>query len=165
MDSTTVHHRLLELLKSSGATFRVIQHEVTPTSVDSARARGEPLGAGAKALVVRADDQFCLLVIPADRKLDSKLAKKSLGAKSLRFASPEELKELIGLPPGSIPPFTAPLFNLPLFADEDVGRRFPNVAFNAGSLTSSVVMPAAEWVRIAQPTRKALTVSDVNGPV
>ncbi len=154
--SPSVHDRLLQLLQSSGATFRVIQHEPTPTSADSARARGEPLGAGAKALVVRADDRFCLLVIPADAKLDSKLARKSLGVGSLRFASPDELKAVAGLPPGSIPPFGAPLFDFPLFADRHVGQRFPNVAFNAGSLMASVVMPAADWERVAQPKRVEL---------
>lgn len=152
----TVHEKLVDFLKSSGAVFRVIEHEPTPTSADSARARGEPLEAGAKALVVRVDGRFCLLVIPADRRLDSRLAKKSLSARDLRFASAEELKTVVGLPPGSIPPFGVPILDLELFADSDVGRRCPNVAFNAGSLTISVVMPATEWDRLARPKRLEL---------
>jgi Ala-tRNA(Pro) deacylase len=132
-------------------------HEPTPTSADSARARGVPLGCGAKALVVKADGAFRLLVIPADRKLDSKLAKKSLGVKDLRFATPDELAATVGLPPGAIPPFGEPLLRLPLAADTDVGTRFPEVAFNAASLTASIIMSGVDWERLAKPQRAALT--------
>jgi Ala-tRNA(Pro) deacylase len=152
-----LHEQLLAWLKDAGVAHRVVTHEVTPTSADSARARGVPLGCGAKALVVKADDAFRLLVIPADRKLDSKLAKKSLGVKDLRFATAEELAAIVGLPPGAIPPFGEPLLRLPLAADLDVGHRFPDVAFNAASLTASVIMAGADWERLAKPRRVALT--------
>jgi len=151
--------QLSGLLKEAGVPFRLIAHEPTPTSADSARARGEPLGCGAKALVVKADDAFRLLVIPADRKLDSRLARKNLGVRELRFATPEELAAVVGLPPGAIPPFGEPLVHLPLFADADIGSRFPQVAFNAASLTASIVMAAVDWERVAKPSRVALTPS------
>jgi prolyl-tRNA editing enzyme YbaK/EbsC (Cys-tRNA(Pro) deacylase) len=152
-----IHERLIAFLRESGAVFRSVEHPPTRTSEESAKARGESLAAGAKALVVRADDSFCLLVIPADRRLDSKLARRSLGVQALRFATPDELKATVGLEPGSIPPFGAPILNLRLFADHAVGRHTDNVAFNAASLTRSVVMPSSEWERVAQPTRVALT--------
>jgi Ala-tRNA(Pro) deacylase len=137
-----------------------VRHEPTPTSADSARARGEPLGCGAKALVVKADNIFRLLVIPADRKLDSRLAKRNLGVRELRFATPEELAATVGLPPGAIPPFGEPLVRLPLVADADIGGRFPQVAFNAASLTASIVMAAVDWDRLAKPQRIALTAAE-----
>ena len=152
-----LHEQLVAWLKEAGVAHRLVMHEPTPTSADSARVRGVPLGSGAKALVVKADDAFRILVIPADRKLDSKLAKKNLGVRELRFATPDELAATVGLPPGAIPPFGDPLMRLPLAADPDVGHRFPEVAFNAASLTASIILSGSDWERLAQPQRVVLT--------
>lgn len=162
--NTSLHDRIIALLNNSAAPFRLVTHAPTRTSEDAARERGEPLGCGAKALLVKADGAFRLLIIPADRKLDSKLTKKNLGVHDLRFATPDELATVIGVPPGAVPPFGPPLVALPLAADPDVGRRFPQVAFNAASLTTSIVMDAADWERVAKPQRVPLTASAPTSP-
>ena len=158
METTpTIHERLIQQLQAAGVSFRQVHHAPTLTSEDSARARGEPLGCGAKALLVKADGKFLLLVIPADRKLASRLVKQSLGVKELRFASAEELAALTGLPAGAVPPIGAPILPFPLYADAAIGREFPHVAFNAGTREDSVIMAAADWERVFQPTRAVLT--------
>lgn len=157
--NTTLHDQLVAWLNQTGVAYRLVTHPPTPTSADAARARGEPLGCGAKALVVKADGHFRLLVIPADRKLDSRLARKNLGLRELRFASPEELAATVGLPPGAIPPFGEPLLHLSLMADVAVGVHFPQLAFNAASLTASIIMAAADWESLAKPERAVLTVA------
>ena len=86
-----------------------------------------------------------LLVLPADRKLDSAAVKRHLGVKSIRFATAEELLEKTGLVPGSVPPFGEPILPFELYADASIGSRYDRVAFNAGSLTVSIIMPAADW--------------------
>lgn len=151
----SVYDRLVRTLQAAGVSFREIQHEPTLTSADSARARGEPLGVGAKALLLKCDGAFRLVVLPADRKLGSKLVKQALGVKDVRFATREELLELTGLVPGSVPPFGEPLLPFSLYADHEVGVRFPRVAFNAGDLCRSVIMSADDWARVAQPQRIA----------
>ena len=151
----TVYDRLVGLLREAGVEFREVRHEPTLTSADSARARGEPLGVGAKALLLKCDGAFRLVVLPADRKLGSKLVKQALGVRDVRFATREELLELTGLVPGSVPPFGEPLLPFPLYADRDVGVRFPRVAFNAGDLCRSVIMAAADWELVARPRRIA----------
>jgi len=149
----TILDQIRELLRAAGINFKEVAHPPTLTSEDSAKARNEELGVGAKALLLRTEDRFRLFVLPADRKLDSGAVKRALGIKSLRFATPEELKEITGLVPGSVPPFGEPLLPFPLYADVSIGVRYPRVAFNAGSLTHSIIMSAADWERVAKPTR------------
>jgi Ala-tRNA(Pro) deacylase len=151
----SIYDRLGQLLRSAGVEFRELQHEPTLTSADSAKARGEPLGVGAKALLLKCDGTFRLIVLPADRKLNSKLVRTALGVKDVRFATADELKTLTGLVPGSVPPFGEPLLPFPLFADLDVGVRYPRVAFNAGDLRRSIIMSAADWETVARPRRIA----------
>jgi prolyl-tRNA editing enzyme YbaK/EbsC (Cys-tRNA(Pro) deacylase) len=159
-ETSPVHDRLVRHLTAAGVSFRQVHHEPTPTSADAARARGEPIGCGAKALLLKTGEKFRLFVLPADRKLDSALVKRQLGVDRLRFASKEELLALTGLVPGSVPPFGEPILPFELIADVAIGSVYPHVAFNAGSLTDSIIMSAADWVRVAQPLRIALTASE-----
>ncbi|MFO1064151.1 MAG: hypothetical protein U0892_09835 [Pirellulales bacterium] len=61
--------------------------------------------------------------------------------------------QMTGLVPGSVPPFGEPILPFTLYADSEVGRRENKVAFNAGSLTDSIVMQADDWQRTANPVR------------
>lgn len=149
----SVLSRIRELLAAAGCAYQEVEHGPTATSEESAAARGEPLGVGAKAILLKTDDVFRLFVLPADRKLDSAAIKRELGVKKTRFATPEELLALTGLVPGSVPPFGEPVLPFALYADPSVGMQYGRVAFNAGSLTTSIIMPAADWLAIAKPIR------------
>jgi len=140
-------------LNAAGVAFREVEHEPTRTSEESAAARGEELGVGAKALLLRTDDVFRLFVLPADRKLDSAAIRRQLGARRTRFATVEELRELVGLVPGAVPPFGRPILPFELYADEALGAKTDKVAFNAGSLTHSIIMAASDWAAVARPIR------------
>ncbi|HEV3023063.1 MAG TPA: YbaK/EbsC family protein [Pirellulales bacterium] len=163
MSSEGVLESIRAFLKYSGVDFVEKHHPPTFTSEESAHARGEPLAIGAKALVIKTDDRYRLFVLPADRKIDSQAIKRHLGAKKLRFATADELHHLTSLPPGSVPPFGPPILPLELFADEALGRN-DRIAFNAGSLTTSIVMPFADyrrvsgacWLEFSQPNQAAI---------
>lgn len=159
-DEAGVFARIVRHLEQSGASFRTLEHEPTPTSVDAARVRGLPLGSGAKALLLKCDGVFRLFVMPADRKLQSKQLRAALGVRDIRFATAGELLDLTGLVPGSVPPFGEPILPFPLFADEAMGVEHPEIAFNAGSLTRSIIMSAAEWAAAAKPRRLSFAVSE-----
>ena len=139
------------LLDAEGVAYRLLEHEPTRTSEDSARARGEPLEIGAKALVVKAGERFVLLVQSAARKLDSGKLRAALGVRRTRFASAEELLELTGLVPGSVPPFGRPILPFDLYVDRSVAAN-ERVAFNAGSLTHSVIVSRDDYLAAARPT-------------
>ena len=127
-----------------------LHHEPTFTSEESARARGEEVKVGGKALVVRVGDDFKLFVLSAARSLDSAALKRLFGVKKTRFADRDELLKLTGLVPGSVPPFGRPILPLDLYADPSVLAN-EVIAFNAGSLSDSIVMAVGDWQRVANP--------------
>ena len=153
--SATVFERLEAKLRQVAVPFSVTRHRPVFTSEEAAAVRGAPLASGAKALVVKAGESFALLIIPADRKLDSKKARAHLGAKSIRFASREEVEQLTGLQPGSIPPFGS-LFGLATWCDPDLGAN-ASINFNAGDHTISVQMSYADFVAVEKPNLAAIT--------
>ncbi len=151
----TVFDRLQDRLSRSGVAFSVLQHEPVFTSEQAAAVRGTPLASGAKALVVKAGGSFFLLVLPADRKLDSRKARDALGVKGLRFASKEEVQNLTGLQPGSIPPFGS-LFGLPTYCDPALADN-SSINFNAGDHTKSIQMSYGDFLNLEKPKLISIT--------
>ncbi|HEX9658508.1 MAG TPA: YbaK/EbsC family protein [Bacteroidota bacterium] len=147
----TILESITQFLQKQGIPFSTVHHEETRTSEESARARGEDISIGGKALLVKIDDAFRLFVISASQRVDSKKIKVHFGAKSIRFANEEELRRLTGLIPGAVPPFGRPIQDLDLFVDESITRN-TKIAFNAGSLTDSIIMQTEDYLRAAKPT-------------
>jgi len=151
----SVSTRLLRLLDGARVPYRAVEHPAAGRSVDAAAARGESLEIGGKALVVKVGDAFRLCVLRAHQRLDSTALRRALGEGRSRFASREELFELTGLEPGTVPPFGRPLLDLELLCDPGVLEN-ERIAFNAGSLTLSVVMAVRDWTTVAEPRMVAL---------
>ncbi|MBL7993997.1 hypothetical protein JNM05_01375 [bacterium] len=140
--------KIRQFLISSGVEFKEIRHEPTYTSADSALARGEELKTGGKAIVMKVSDNFKLFVITADRKVDSNKIKRYFEVRKIRFATPHELMQTTGLVAGSVPPFGRPILDFELFIDRSIAEN-EVIAFNAGSLTDSIVMRVADYLKVA----------------
>ena len=147
-ERTPVTERLERWLLARGAAFRLLEHAAVFTSAEAARVRGTPVEAGAKALVLRADDRPVHAVLPGHRRVDNARLRAILGSHTLRFATPEELYALTGCVPGAVPPF-GNLFGLPVLVDRELAER-AEIAFNAGSNTVSIVMGGADFLRLSE---------------
>ena len=145
----SVLEKILNLFKEAGVPFEKYEHEPVFTSEEAAKIRNTDISMGAKALVFYADSKPVLLVVPGDKKADSKKFKKAFGIKDLRMAAPEEVLSLTGLKVGSIPP-VGKAMNLPSYFDESFKLK-DKVAFNAGMHTVSIVMTAKDLIRAENP--------------
>jgi len=147
--SESVFKRVEHLLTSRNIAFDVSRHKPVYTSEEAAAIRGVSLSSGAKALICKAEDQFVMFVIPADRRLASRQVRRLCGWRRLRFANREEVLTLTGLTPGSIPPFGS-LFALPTFCDEGLSEN-ATINFNAGDHTISVNMRYVDYFDAEEP--------------
>lgn len=155
----TIFMQIKVILDQHQATYQLKVHPPTYTSEESAVHRGEPLKIGAKAMVLKTDQEFVMLVIPGDRKIDSNAVKRILVTKNLRFATKEELGNLTGLVPGAIPPFGL-LFNLPMLVDRSILEE-DYIAFNAGSLEKSIKMKTKDYISLVVPRLEELSIGKV----
>jgi prolyl-tRNA editing enzyme YbaK/EbsC (Cys-tRNA(Pro) deacylase) len=143
--------RIREQLQSLSSPYREVHHAPTFTSEESARARGEDLRVGGKALLMKVGDTFRLFVLSASLKADSGAIRERFEVRKIRFATADELRDLTGLVPGSVPPFGDPILPFELFADPSVTAN-ERIAFNAGSLEDSIILSVSDWLRAARPT-------------
>lgn len=147
---TAVTARIRALLDDAGVAYRYLEHPPTRTSEESAAARGELLQHGGKSIVLKVGDAFRVCVLSAARELNSNRVRRHYGESRARFATSEELRALTGLVPGCVPPFGPPVLELPNALDEGF-LALERIAFNAGSLTCSIVLPTRDYVRLARP--------------
>jgi len=141
--------RLTEALREAGIDFTLSSHREVRTSAEAAEVRGTSLHSGAKALIVKGDHGFVMLVMPADMSLHGSAARRQIDSRRMRFATPEELLELTGLLPGSVPPFGS-LFKLTTVCDERLADN-DRINFNAGSRSRSIQMDYRDYVAFEKP--------------
>lgn len=143
------YQQIVNFLNSNNVLHEVIDHEPVYTSEQAAKVRGLSLKEGAKSLLLKADAQFILAVLPGDRRLDSKKLKKELGVKNLRFAAPDEVKEVMGCEIGACYPF-GNLLGMEMLVDE---RFIKNemISFNPGVHDKSIKIKWEDYFRAVKP--------------
>ena len=141
--------KLKSFLDENKVSYEYKEHEEVRTSEEAAKARGEDIKIGAKAMILKCDDKFIMLVLSAAKKIDSKRVKEILNVKSLRFATPEEVEHLTGCVPGGVPPF-ANIFGIDLIVDKTIQMN-EFMAFNAGERTKSLKLKTADYLRLLKP--------------
>ncbi len=153
--SESAFERVESLLQRHGVHFDVLRHAPVFTSEEAAAVRGVPLATGAKALVCKVDSRLVMLVIPADRRLDSKQVRQALAIRALRFASADELRQLTGIAPGAVPPFGSS-FGLATYCDARLADQ-ERINFNAGDNAISVSMRSVDYLAVERPTMGCFT--------
>ena len=147
MGETAVTRRIIELLTAQNIPFQKLEHGPVTTSEAAAGARGSRLEEGAKALIVKANEQYYHLIISAAKRVDNNKLRKIVGTNRVRFATSEELQKLTGCLPGAVPPF-GNLFGLPVLMDDALLAE-ETVYFNCGSHTISLRMTRADLAKAA----------------
>lgn len=141
---------VLKYLQESDAHFAISSHHPAYTAEQLARLEHVDSHYVAKSVVVKADGNYYLCVLPADRKVDLNALQRSLGAQEVMLASEEEMGRLFeDSELGAESPF-GNLYNLPTLMDESL-RDNDEIVFPADSHETSIHMQMEEYVRLSQP--------------
>ena len=149
------YQKIVKLLKTNNISYQDTGHEPVYTSAQAAEIRGISASQGAKALLLKCESGFILALLPGDRKLDSRKLKNLLNVKGLRFAFPEEVKDIMGCEIGACYPF-GNLINLPTYADNHLSTN-DTVSFNPGVHTRSIEMKWKDLYMLVKPKMVDIT--------
>lgn len=144
-----VYAQIIAMLRGNHVEHEAYEHVAVKTSEEAAKIRNTPLHAGAKALVMFADEKPIMVTVSGDEKVDTKAFKELYGVRDLRMATPEEVQRVTGVPIGAVPPF-GHIFNIPLYMEKGLQGN-QKVFFNAGLHTKSVSMSEKDYEKIARP--------------
>jgi Ala-tRNA(Pro) deacylase len=125
-------------------------HATAFTAQQLAAAERVPETTIAKTVVVKADDQFVMAVLPGTVKVDTAALKDSLNAREVQLATEDEFQELFpDSDVGAMPPF-GNLYDLPVCADESLARD-EEIVFNAGTHEDAIRMRYSDFSRLVGP--------------
>ena len=152
-ETEEVFQKLKKLFDDNQIKYKLLVHGGdAKTSEEVAKLRGTPLETGAKSMIIKIDDGFIDVVIPADKKFSSRPAKKFLKTDCLRFGTKEELFSLTHCIQGSVPPFGS-LFGLKTYVDEYLinNKNYDFISFNAGLRTKSFQIKKDDYLSLEKP--------------
>jgi len=151
MEGTQVNSRLQAFLDQHDATAHIhtTQRPVYTTqelaSVEHISGR-----AVAKVVMVVADGEMVMLVLPASMRVDTAVVRDSLGVAEVRLATEQEFEERFpDCEVGAMPPF-GHLYGLQVYVDPELASA-PAIVFETGSHREVAVMPFMEFQRLEHP--------------
>lgn len=109
---------ILEFLAKTGVKHEVSQHAPVFSAQKMAAVEHEPGKYVAKPVIIKADDQYIMCVLPACRKVDLMKVKKHLDAQLADLAAEAEIARLFpDCELGAEPPF-GNLYEMPTLMDK-----------------------------------------------
>ena len=148
---------VVEYLDTCLADYGITKHCSTPTAEALAHKEHVPDANVAKPVLVKADGDFCMCVLPADRKIDLKMLKAQLNAKTLSLASEEEMVDLFpDCEIGTEPPFGI-IYGIETYMDRSL-ENDKYIVFQGGTHETAISMSMEEYERMAYPRIMDFTV-------
>ncbi|MDD4358446.1 MAG: YbaK/EbsC family protein [Candidatus Pacebacteria bacterium] len=146
--SNKIFDKIVDFLNIENVNYRVIEHEVVRSSQEESEKTGTNLSQGAKTLIMFGDGHPLMVVLSSIDKIEFKKLKKALHIKDLVMATPDQIKEVVGVEVGAVPPF-GNLLNLPLYVDNHLAEK--EIILGTGLFTKSIMMRYCDFEKVAKP--------------
>ncbi|MDP1845295.1 MAG: YbaK/EbsC family protein [Candidatus Moranbacteria bacterium] len=161
-----ISKKIIDHLKEKKYKFEIIEHKTTYTAFDTARTaqkqekevKSDEI---AKALVVKADKDYAVVLVPASKRLDKKKLLKIINAlkkknkeklyKSLDLAKEAWMKKNIPGKVGATPAFKE-LLGIDIYIDAVLAKQ-KNLYVGSGEYEYSIKLPAKQYLKNEMPVK------------
>ncbi len=147
---STCEERLIKLLADNGIPFQLLKHHQVYTAQEIAAEQKVPGKQMAKVVMVKADGQVAMLVMPATQRINFRMLAGVFGCPEVRLAEEKEFADLFpDCYPGAMPPF-GNLYHIPVYVDRSLTED-TEIVFNAGTHSDAMKMRYADYARLVSP--------------
>jgi Ala-tRNA(Pro) deacylase len=146
----SVLRRLKEYLDENNIKYVKISHSPAYTAQEIAASIHIPGKELAKTVIVKVQDGYAMVVLPAPHKINFDLLKEAMGMQEIRLANEKEFKDIFpDCEIGAMPPF-GNLYNLPVYVASALSED-EEIVFNAGTHTDAIRMSYSDFEKLAKP--------------
>jgi Ala-tRNA(Pro) deacylase len=132
--------KLKELLDKNNVQYESIKHPPGYTAQEIAALAHVSGKEMAKTVMVKADGELAMIVLPAKYRVDLELVREVCGAEHVELATEEDFKgRFPECETGAMPPF-GNLYNIPEYVDESL-MEDEKIAFCAGTHSELIRIP------------------------
>lgn len=153
--------KVINFLDKNKARYELIEHRTVFTAFDKSQTLKLKPNIIGKTLVLKADGQILVVLIPANKNLDKQkfkkivnLENKKIGQKAVKtisFVSERLMKNKFkGVKIGAVPPF-GNLFGFPTFINNSLLKQ-PKIVVNAGDYNWSIKIGGGAFGRLTPKT-------------
>jgi Ala-tRNA(Pro) deacylase len=147
----TSNKRLEAYLRDRGVPFEKQRHSVAFTAQGVATSEHLSGDTFAKVVMLFADTDLIMLVLPASHHADLAKVAAVLGANDAWLADEYEFAEVFrDCAIGAMPPF-GNLYGVPVYVDQTLAEN-TSIVFQAGTHTDTIRMAYADYARLVNPT-------------
>ena len=143
-------------LEEAGVPYRIIEHDTVYTAQELAavtHVKGKEI---AKAVMVKADDELVMVVVPSTHMIDFELLKKQLKKNRVSLAREEEFSPLFpDCEIGAMPPL-GNLYNVDTIVAKSLSDD-TDIVFNAGTHHDIVKISYADFEKLEKPILADIT--------
>ena len=144
--------KLMKYLEAAGIPHEVISHRTVYTAYDTAATMKKKLNEIAKSILVKADKDYWLIVLPADENVDfkklgaflKKVNKKEI--KMIKIPGEKIVTELLNLKNQTVGAF-GKLHNLPVAVEKNLVKA-KKAIFSSGDFNNSVQMKVNDFIKL-----------------
>lgn len=145
-----VSAKLKKYLDENDVKYLTITHSRAFTAQEIAATIHCPGRELAKSVIVKADNDYIMVVLPASEKIDFGLLRQELKAGEMELATEEEFKGLFpDCEVGAMPIF-GNLYGLPVYVSEEL-LEDEDIYFNAGNHSQAIKMKTRDFLRLTKP--------------
>lgn len=144
--------KLISYLDKAGIDHKILEHKTVYTAFDAAATMGKKLNEIVKSLLIKADKDYYLVLLPADHNLDFKKIEKIISkqsgkaVKSIKIPGEKIMTEALKIKSGSLSAFGS-LHKLPVVFDKGL-QKAKRAVFSSGSFNHSVEMATKDFIKL-----------------
>lgn len=144
--------KLVKYLAKAGVDHKILEHKTVYTALDVANTMKRKMDEVAKSLLVKADKDYFLVLLPADYNLDFKKLGKCIGAqtgkkiKVVKIPGEKIMEKALKIKAGTMSAF-GDLHKLPVIMDKGL-IKVKKAVFSSGSFNHSIEMAVKDFVKL-----------------
>lgn len=146
-----IPQKIINHLNKGKIKYEILKHKTVYTAYDLANTLKKKLNEIAKTLVVKADNKYYLIALPANFRLDLEKLKKTLKVRKIGIAKENVMAKVFKVKPGAITPFGT-IHKVGVLVDKAL-LKTQQVIFGAGSFTESLRFKVKDFLKLENPTQ------------
>jgi len=143
------NQKLVNHLNQNKIKHEVLPHKKVYTAFDKAQTLGVKLNQIVKALLVKAEKNHHLILLPADKMLDLKKLAKSLKVKKIEIIGEKGMQKLLKMKKEALHTFGT-LHQLPVVIDKGLAK-IKEAIFPSTSFIGSIKMKVKDYLNLEKP--------------
>ena len=148
-------NQVTKLLDTAKVKYKVLEHKVVYTAHDVGATTKKKLSEIAKVVLVKADKDFVLIVLPAGKYVDFSGIKKALKAKKVSMASEKDITKYLKTKVGLLHPFGS-TYNMQTLLDKGLAKS-KKLLSSAGTYTHSLELSMKDFEKLIKPIKGAFS--------